>query len=785
MAEAIKDGEAALESDDKAPKPNEVVSRWLKELEAAGTHEKKWRERARKIVDMYRDERSDVEGSTTTRRFNILYSNTEVLKGAMYSQCPVPDVRRRFLDKDPVGRVAAIVLGRALNATLDQQKDGEDFDSAMRASVADMVLPGRGVCRVKYVPTIQKFEQRVPVAAPADGVAVPEDVQQDEQGTFRMEEVQEVVYECTETDYVEWEMFRYSPAKRWKKVRWVAFGELLTRDDLVARFPKVGKDVELKWLPKGVEAKEENEVLKRALVWVVWNKTRKQVVVVSDGYKDAPLEELDDPLKLEDFFPMPRPIMSIWTTDSLIPVPEYAVYQDHAMQLDLIEERIEVLTTALKLRGVVDASIEELKGLAQAADNTLIPVVDFRAFAEKGGLEAAIQFLDITALAKVILELMKQADAKKQQIYELIGISDIMRGATDAQETLGAQKLKAQWGNVRVGPRQGEVQRFARDAIRLHAEIISEHFSAKTLAAMSGVSLYFTAEEKAAGAGQADDPRNRRPTWDEVLQILRSDKLRSFRVDIETDSTVKPQADDEQKNRVALVTAVTGYLEKALPAVQQGMIPKKFATELLAFGVRGFPVGPQIEELLDELSGDPMEQEQGPDKDAALAKMQAELAQHRAQAEGVAKEKQAASAERTKLELDKVSFAADQKIAAAQKKFEDLAATLKQDAANAKTVAEVEGMLADFGQEVRKSTDELRTQVTAAEKVGKQEQAADGKVEARYAQTEAMITGFLTALTDKEAAMDARFNQLLGVLAAPKRVVRDGQGRAAGVEVVA
>lgn len=640
-AKAAEDTEQELEAKDGKPDPKAVVTRWLRELGAADRHEADWRERADKICKLYRDEREKASaeaGSSTTRRFNILYANTEVMKGALYSQVPAPDVRSRFLDKDAIARWSAFILNRALLASIEEMKDGEDFDALMKAVVFDMIVPGRGVARVKYTPTINRFEQRAEVPAPAEGAVLPEDVEQDEQGYFRMEQVEEVVYECAETEYVEWAMFRYSPAKRWKKVRWVAFGELLTRDDLVAQFGKdIGNAVVMKWMPKGMEDNAENQIFKRALVWTIWNKTQKRCIVVTEGYKDGPLQEVDDPLKLEDFFPMPRPIYDIPSTDTLVPTPEYAIYQDHAMQLDAIEERISVLTDALRRRGVYDASIEELEGLANAPDNKFIPVKNYREFMEKGGIEQAFQELDISGLSAVLLELMKQAESKKQQIYEIIGISDIMRGATKAAETLGAQELKSQWGSVRTGPRQSEVQRFARDMIRLKAEIIAEHFSAQTLATMTGIELFFTVAEKQQaqaapampmpGVQPQPDIRLSRPTWEEVLKVLRDDKLRGFKVDIETDSTIKPKADEEQKNRIDLITAVSGYLEKALPAVAAGMMPKKFATELLMFGVRAFPAGPQIEELLDEWAGGSMDQQQGPAAEDPAKAMQAQEAQ--------------------------------------------------------------------------------------------------------------------------------------------------------------
>lgn len=678
MAEATSTSGTDQQEKSLQKTPGEVVTRWLRELESADAHEKDWREQATKVIALYKDDEKKKEQNEADFRFNILFSNTEVLKGALYSQCPAPDVRRRFLDKDDTGRIAALVLTRAVIAQLDKQTDGEDFDSVMKDSVSDMVLPGRASARVKYVPTMGKSQKRVPVELPgqmampmagdadmpmegmeaapmgamdpdaaqegAEPPGMPEGVEQDEQGYFRTEEVDEVVYECVSTEYIEWAFFRMSPAKRWRKVRWVAWGELLTRDDLIAQFgDKIGKAVELKWMPAGMDDNEENAIFKRALVWTIWNKTDRKVYVISKGYKEAPLAVKDDPLRLEQFFPVPRPLYSIVTTDSLIPVPEYAVYQEHAMQLDAINERIAVLTDALRRRGVYDAAVEELQELAKAPDNKFVPVKDYRAFVEKGGLNGAFQELDISNLATVLKELSRQADAKKAQIYEIIGIADIMRGASKANETLGAQQIKNQWGAIRIQPRQMEVQRYARDLIRIMAEIIAEHFSPQTLATMTGIQLAFTAQERDMLMQTApDDPRAKRPTWDDIMQVLRSDKLRGFKVDIETDSTIRARADEEQKNRADLISSLTGFLKEALPAVQQGMIPKKVAGELMMFGVRAFPAGPQLEEVLDEwinggVMGDKQEGQDDPMKQAATADQMAQM-QHGNEMRGIEKE---------------------------------------------------------------------------------------------------------------------------------------------------
>jgi len=76
---------------------------------------------------------------------------------------------------------------------------------------------------------------------------------------------------------------------------------------------------------------------------------------------------------------------------------------------------------------------------------------------------------------------------KVQQIYETLGISDIMRGSSKASETATAQKIKAQFGSVRLDYYQNELARWVRDALRIKAEIIAEHFQPETIIAMSNI----------------------------------------------------------------------------------------------------------------------------------------------------------------------------------------------------------------------------------------------------------------------------------------------------------
>lgn len=430
-----------------------VVKRWAAEIEKAQKRDREWHKRGEKVEKRYRDERDEDDQS---KHFNLLWSNTETLKPALYSRDPVPDIRRRFADKAPVARVASEIIERCVSVNMELT----DFTATIKAARDDRLLPGRGVCWVRYEPEMEAAED-------AEGNAF-----------------ERVAGELVYLDYVHWKDFTHGPAKRWAGVPWVARRLKLTRSQLVKRFGERGKKVELKLDDE--DDKDEAETFRKAEVWEIWNKEDRRVYWICTTY-DVPLDVKEDFLGLRQFFPCPRPLYASLTTGKLIPVPDYCQYQDQADEIDLLSSRICLVTEAIRVAGTYPADQPELAELlGPTHDNVMIPVKDWAALLAKGGLEKALEFMPIEMMAKVLMLLYEARDRLLQQVYEITGISDIIRGASKASETATAQRIKGNFATLRLDEMQREVARFARDGIRLIAEVISEQFSPETMLAMSG-----------------------------------------------------------------------------------------------------------------------------------------------------------------------------------------------------------------------------------------------------------------------------------------------------------
>ncbi len=462
MAEPIDTAESFEKVEDAGPGDKGLVRLWLAALEVADKEEKSWRTEAGETMKRYRQEELSSAGAELDR-FNILFSSVETTVPALYNSVPVPDVRRRFNDKDPTAKFGAQMIERSLSYMVDSY----DFDDVMEMAVQDSEITGRGVTRVRYVPYSRSDE----------------------------ETGENVVWQEVVCEHVQWANFRRGPGRTWDEVPWVAFELFWTRAQLDKTVkPAVSKQIKLDVTVTEDDNSENGspppEIFRRLRVWEIWDKDTREVLFIAPAYKEAPLKVEEDPYGLMGFLPVPPPLYSIRTSDSLVPIPPYRMFRYQAEELDRVTRRIMILVQCLKWRGIRDSTIPELENLSMAADGEMVAMQDAQAlYAQAGGLEKAIWMYPIDKLISTIRELSVHREEIKQVIFEITGIADIMRGQTDPRETKGAQQIKTQWGSLRIQRRQAKVARHARDLFRLKSEIISNKFSPETLTMMSSVEL--------------------------------------------------------------------------------------------------------------------------------------------------------------------------------------------------------------------------------------------------------------------------------------------------------
>jgi hypothetical protein len=554
------------------------VQHYLSHISAYEREYKEWEGRGEKILREYRDDKR--KKGDAGSKFNVLWSNVQTLKAATFSRMPQPDVSRRFKDDDAVGRVAALMLERALEFEVHHYKD---FGASLRQCVYDRFLPGRGVAWVRYEPTFKQVQG----GAPEDGPTLTEDVDSESQVS------EELDFECAPVDYVHWKDFGHNVARTWEEVSLVWRRVYLTRKKL----QEMGEDfakLPLDSMPDekggGKASAEGNAVQKCALVYEMWDKDTGNCVFVSKS-TNCIIKETPDPLGLEEFFPCPPPLYATLTTDSLVPLPDFTLYQDQARELNTLADRIDGLVQALQVKGCYDSATPELARLfTEGTSGTLIPVKNWAAFAEKKGLDGSINLVELAPIAQALREAYMAFEQIKGQIYELTGISDIIRGDTAASETATAQKIKNNYASMRLKTYQDEVERFASRLLQLKAQIICRHFDEDTICKISGC-------DQLSGEDQAHIPQ--------ALELLKDNVTRMFRIEVSTDSMVFQDEQQDKQDANEFLTAVSGFLEKAVNAPP---VLAPLLAELLKFGVRSYRVGKNVEGAIEQAADQLKEQ---------------------------------------------------------------------------------------------------------------------------------------------------------------------------------
>lgn len=585
----------------------ELGGKWMDRIRAAEKREERWINAAKRAEAIYLNKPEDGAGEWM---FNVLHSNVETIVPAIYSATPKPDIRRRYGDKDPTAKQVADLLERAISSQID---DGA-LDPEMEGVAQSAFVAGRGLIRVRLASEdVQTGEIDSPDKTAAEETAVayedgslpppagePGAASSPPLSPGAAPPMQRLTFEA-----VPWQDFRFGPAKRWDDVPWVSFRHMIDSETIQKWEKADSVQAQLK-LSKDdvVDAAEDREG--DVEVWEVWDKRSKTVKFIRAGdglvYRDE-----EDPLQLSTFFPCSRPVQPIEVVGKLCPVTPFDVYEELARELDDVTVRIRAVVKGIKAKGGVPAGemMKAMEDLALAGDNELIELRGVEAFAQQGGLDKAVLWWPIEQLILALRELAEHRERIKAAIYEITGISDIVRGASNAQETATAQQIKSQWGSLRIQKMQRMLERCVRDVFLISAELIASAFTPQTLQLMTGIQM-----------------------TPEMHQLLTNDVARFYKVDVETDSTIKSDITKSKTEMTEFLAGTAQYVQAIGPLVQQGAMPAPVAVTIFISFARVFRLGKSVEDELEKLLEQSLQQAANPQQQPEDPKIAMEREKH-------------------------------------------------------------------------------------------------------------------------------------------------------------
>ena len=407
---------------------------------------------------------------------NIFWASVETLKPFLYFKQPHPFIVRAGKNTDEIESLACKILERALNWDLKQF----DFDSAVKYARNDFLLSGMGILWEQYIPTFKYIGNEL----------------------IKDKEQVDTVYTnptlfLADTDKVD----------VWEDVTWVARRMYMNMSEAEETFsPEVMQYLYHTYGTDGI-----------ITVYEIWDKTTRNIYYLSPDYTPDFLQVNGDVLHLSGFFPCPKPIMGTLTNDGIIPVPDYVEIKSILDELDGVNNRMRLTMQALKVSGCYDNAFPELSNILDK-DVTLISLSDFARLKDAGGLKGIIEFAPISQYIEALQALAERRHVLIESIYEITGVSDIMRGTSQQNETATAITKKTNFGTLRNQDRQNDMQRFLRDLLKIKAEIICEHFAPEFL-------LSFLSDDEQSDMNKAIA----------AVKLLKHNKLRQMVIDLETD----------------------------------------------------------------------------------------------------------------------------------------------------------------------------------------------------------------------------------------------------------
>jgi hypothetical protein len=181
---------------------------------------------------------------------------------------------------------------------------------------------------------------------------------------------------------------------------------------------------------------------------------------------------------------------------------------------------------------------------------------------------------------------------------------------------------------------QKVVQKYARDCMRIMLEMAINMLEIQTWARATGLPFLTPQQVQQAKAAQAAAmqqyasavqqhsavaaqaqavgqqpppppqppvPPQLPPAWTDILGLLKDQLQREYRIDIETNSTILPDATEDKQNMTEMLNAIGQFLNAVSPLVMDGSLPFEAAQGILLGIVRKFEMGTEIEDFMRQM----------------------------------------------------------------------------------------------------------------------------------------------------------------------------------------
>lgn len=612
---------------------------WKQEITLATDLRKKFCDHAKESIKVYN---STHDLKEIQRKLNIWWYCVNTLLPDYYSSTPKVQVGLKKRAGSSIYQIASTVWERATQYQMDE---GFDFDGVGLNAALQVLLTGQATLWARYEAEIETQAKEIGLIQTPDGKLVTADgtpyegdtsaAQGNPDGSYSVtQEVEAKASEEAVLETVNYDDFLTSDGRNDSEISWKARRAFLSQDEATEIFgADTADDLSYDSFPEAIKsnkAREHDAYDGKAELWEIWCEESGKVYWLQNRGEKSIIEEGDPPLKFEDFYPCVT-IAASTDPESIVPTSDYVHCRDQILEVERLTTRIHAVTQAVRTNSAYDATLgSTIEGLLDG-DLKMIPVTSWPAYKNRGGLASSIEAFNIDPYLKALEVLSGKREEAKQQLFETLKVSDLLRGASDPTKTATANRLESSWSSLGLIVRQNQFAKFISGGISKLGTIIAQHFDpAWILEAGDAKGLI---EPLCNGDQQAMMGMEQ-----QVIEILRNDTDRCYRIEISSDSMVALDQNQERQEGQEMMGAAGQFFQQMEGIIEKYPPLTIFSMQLFQNVIRRYRGGKELEPIFLQAMqqvGQIVEQQQSqpppPDPSAQAAQAQIQIAQMEAQ----------------------------------------------------------------------------------------------------------------------------------------------------------
>ena len=603
---------------DQKPTPSRprkyTAKYWNQQIQASLDRQQKFFDQARESIKVFNATHSleDVQ-----RKLNCWWYSVNMLLPAYYSSTPKCETRLRKRAGSQIIELGSVVLERNVQYSMDEDFD---FDIVGYNAAQQFLLTGRAVLWGRYEPSFKEEETQFNLlkgkkaGSYTDSEGKPykvgknDKLHEDETGISLSKTIQVKDDEKAILDTLHYDDYVTSDGRNESEIEWRGRRAFLSEEEIAEMFGQdVADSMSYDCYPESIRRdaiKNRDMYDGKAELWEIHCEESGKIYWIQRKGDKSILEQGDPEIQYEGFYPC-SVINSTTDPDSTIPVSDYTHCRDQIIEVERLTTRIHAITQAIRTNTLYDATMGAQVEQIMMGDLKVIPVTNWPSYKSRGGLAASMEAQKIDQYIQALQILTDARRTAQDQLNESLKISDLLRGASEPTKTATANRLENSWSSLGLIVRQNQFAEFIGKGVSKLGSIIAQQFSDERILDVAD------ADELLMPLMPTPDPQNPQDPQmvlmgmrQSLLQAIRDNSERQYRIEIATDSMVALDEKQERSDGVDLMQSAGSFFQQMTGLIEQYPLLAPFSMELFRQVVRRYKGGGEVDGLFEKALSD-------------------------------------------------------------------------------------------------------------------------------------------------------------------------------------